>query len=639
MGNFAIPPPPPPHLLYPPPPPGPAALAMPDPHRQQLAARYARAQSTVAMVVQLVIIVLFLTAFNPLNPTWSAGLRDWARSITADPGVVVALYTLALAGLWTGLMLPVTFVSGYVLPRQYGLVTQRLGAWALDYAKATAYTLAMWVAAIVVLYWLVRSLPDWWWLPAAALLWLAYVAAEYLTPVVIWPLFTKMRPVDDPELSRRLKALAERAGTPVLGVYVLDWSSRATRANAWLVGLGRTRRIVLADTLLHGFTYDELESIMAHELAHHVHGDIPRQLMVRAGLVLVSFMIGWWLLAVLANDPPLEGPADVATLPIVLLAFMGQAFFTGTLGNYMSRKAESKADLYAMRLTGNADAFRSSMIKLGDLNLTEADPAVWSVATGHTHPVTAERVALAERVAGRPPSNMSVGASQQGGRWFARVAVSWGVPVLAGVLIALWSIGSGLAGPRGVRTVTEGIERGPSAVWSEHLAMARLRAAQVDPGAVLYRVTAEPYEVADEWYRSDSVLFVTFDFVGRESIFSISTVDSEPPRIDYVSESTPLDELLQVGDPVPDREKAISRAEYMLIKPRLAFAASLRDAIRFARKYDDDYLYPYLELDLTTDNAKPCWVAVYSGTEKDLELRMDAKSGKILWSEVSRPDY
>jgi STE24 endopeptidase len=630
MGNLTIPPPPPK-------PSGPA-LAMPDLHRQQIAAHYARAQSIIMVLVQVAIVVLFLTVFNPLNPAWSAALRDWARSVTADPGGVVALYTLALAGLWIGLMLPVTFVSGYVLPRRYGLVTQRLGGWTLDYAKATAFTLAIWVAAVAVLYWLVRTLPGWWWLFAAVLLWLAYVAAEYLTPVVIWPLFTKMRPLDDPELSRRLKALAERAGAPVLGIFVLDWSSRATHANAWLAGLGRTRRIVLADTLLHGFTYDELEAIMAHELAHHVHRDIARQLAVRAGLVLASFMMAWWMLRVLANDPPLEGPADVATLPIVLLAFMVQAFFTGTLGNYMSRRAETAADLFAMRLTDNADAFRSSMIKLGDRNLTEMNPAVWSVATGHTHPVTAERVALAERVAGRPPSAVTVGSWKQDGRWFARVALSWGVPVLAGVAIAFWSIGSGLAGYGGARTVTDGSERGPSAVWSEHLAMARLRAAQIDPGAVLYRVTAEPYGSADEWYRSDNLLDVTFEFVGREGTFWISTVDSKPPEIYYVSESIGLDELLQAGDPVPDRERAISRADYLRIKPRLALAATLPDAIRFYQK-GHDYLYPYLELDLTTEDAEPAWVVVYSGTEKDLELQMDAKTGKLLWSEVTTPDY
>ena len=124
LSNLAIP--------APPPPPAPVALAAPDPHRQQLAARYARVQSIVVLVMQAAIVLLFLTVFNPLNPTWSAVLRDWASSITTDPGGVVALYALALGGIWIGLMLPVMFVSGYVLPHRYGLVTQNLGGSPLE---------------------------------------------------------------------------------------------------------------------------------------------------------------------------------------------------------------------------------------------------------------------------------------------------------------------------------------------------------------------------------------------------------------------------------------------------------------------------------------------------------------------------
>ena len=631
MGNLVIPAPPQP-------PTAPAALPAPDPHRQQMAARYARVQSIVVLVMQGAIVLLFLTVFNPLNPTWSAALRDWARSITADPNGVVALYTLALAGLWIGLMLPVMFVSGYVLPRKYGLVTQKLGGYLLDFAKGTLYTLAIWVAAAVVLYWLVRALPGWWWLPAAVLLWLAYVAAEYLTPVVIWPLFTKMHPLDDPELTRRLKALAERAGTPVLGVYVIDWSSRATAANAWLAGLGRTRRIVLADTLLHGFTHDELESIMAHELAHHVHNDIQKELAVRAGLVLVSFLLAWGALALLANTPPLEGQADVAALPIVLLAFLAQSFFTGTVGNYLSRKAERAADTYAMRLTGNADAFRSSMIKMGDLNLMEANPAAWSVAAGYTHPVTAERVALADSMAGRPPSDAALGAGKQEGRWLARVALSWGVPVVLGIGIGLWGVGSALGGLGSAPSDISTVEYGPSASWEQHLAVARAHAARVDPDAVLYKVMAQPYGDPKDWLRPDAVLDVTFEFVGREGTFSVHTLDARPPEVYDVSDVVTTDEWQQMGDELPDAEVAASRAGYLRIKPRLAFAGSLPDGIRFAQ-LDGGYLYAWLQLDLSTAEAEPEWLVVYSGSGQDLEVWMDALTGEIISREVAKIEY
>ncbi|HET9493702.1 MAG TPA: M48 family metalloprotease, partial [Chloroflexia bacterium] len=309
-----------------------------------------------------------------------------------------------------------------------------------------------------------------------------------------------------------------------------------------------------------------------------------------------------------------------------------------TVGNYMSRKSERAADMFAMRLTGNADAFRSSMIKMGDLNLMEANPAAWSVAAGYTHPVTAERVALADSMAGRPPSDAALGAGQQEGRWFARVALSWGVPVVLGVGIAMWGVGTGLAGFSGASSIGVGVERGPSGAWHEHLALARAAAAEVDPEAVLYNVTARPYDVSQDWLRSDVVLDVTFNFVGSEGLFSVSTLDKNPPEVYYVGDVVPAADYRQIGVPLPDAERAASRAGYLRIKPRLALAASLPDGLRFAQ-IDKASIYPYLVLDLDTGEAEPAWVVGYTGTAQELKVRLDAVTGEILSREVEQITY
>jgi hypothetical protein len=259
------------------------------------------------------------------------------------------------------------------------------------------------------------------------------------------------------------------------------------------------------------------------------------------------------------------------------------------------------------------------------------------MAVGQTHPVTAERVALADRVAGRPPSDLALAASRQDGRWFARVALSWGVPVVLGIAIAMWSLGSGFAGLGDVPSVLDDGARGPSAVWSEHLALARLRAAQVDPGAVLYRVTAQPSGGAQDWLRPDGLLVVMLDFVGRESTLTVSTLDTKAPEVYNVSDPAGFDEMMQVGVPLPDRETALSRAGYLRIKPRLALAATLPDGMRFGQ-LDHADLYPYAELDLSTEE-EPAWVVTYAGTAQELRISVDAKTGGILSRDVEAIDY
>src|SRR5205823_7960807 len=139
---------------------------------------------------------------------------------------------------------------------------------------------------------------QWWWLVMAALLWLFSLASVWLAPLLLLPLFYKVRPLDDPELVSRLTRLAESAGTRVRGVYVMELSSRTTAANAMLAGMGRTRRIILGDTLLANYSHDEIETVLAHELAHHVHNDLlwglaAEAVIITSGLWLASLFLSW----------------------------------------------------------------------------------------------------------------------------------------------------------------------------------------------------------------------------------------------------------------------------------------------------------------------------------------------------------
>jgi STE24 endopeptidase len=230
----------------------------------------------------------------------------------------------------------------------------------------------------------------------AALAWLFTVVMAQLAPVLLMPIFYKFRTLDDPQLVGRLTALAERAGTKVRGVYVMDMSSRTTAANAMLTGLGRTRRIILGDTLLANYTEDEIETVLAHELAHHVHNDLPRFLAVEAAIIFVSMWLASILLTWGLRHFGFRGVDDVAALPLIMVAVALFGLVTMPLGNLISRQAERAADLYALQSTGKVAAFRSVMTKLAGQNLSEANPPTWVRVLFHGHPTVSERIMMAE---------------------------------------------------------------------------------------------------------------------------------------------------------------------------------------------------------------------------------------------------
>ena len=374
--------------------PAPQDAALPfDSERQRKAREYAGIQRRL-FFVELALGALALVLL--LGTGTSAGLRDWVEGISREPWVVIALYGIVLGGVFWLLSLPLDLYAGYILPRRYGLLTQTFGGWLADTLKSLAISAVIGLAGLEVLYLVLRTFPDWWWLIMAALLWLFTVAMAQLAPVLLMPLFYKFRPLDDPELVRRLTALAERAGARVRGVYVMEMSSKTNTANAMLAGLGRTRRIILGDTLLSAYTEDEIETVMAHELAHHVHRDMIRALAAEAVVITASMWVASVLMTWGAGVFGFRGIDDVAALPLFALAMGVVGLITMPAANYMSRQRERAADLYALRTTGNGTAYRSVMLKLADQNLSDADPPAWVRFLFYSHPPVSERVRTAE---------------------------------------------------------------------------------------------------------------------------------------------------------------------------------------------------------------------------------------------------
>ncbi len=354
------------------------------------AARYHRLQLLLALAGLAVSIAYLLAllstgAAHAVARTAAAAGGAWAQ---------VAMVACVLAAAHGVLTAPLVWLRRWWLPRSYGLLHQSLRGWLADRAKAALLASALGLAAVEVVYALLRVTPLWW-LCAAAVFLAANVLLAFLFPVWIVPLFYRLTPLADEGLRERLLALARRAGVPAVGVWIVDQSRKSRTANAAVVGLGRTRRIVLFDTLTTRFTPEEIESVLAHELGHHVHGDARRGLAVQGALTLASFGLADALLRAGAPALGLESAADPAGMPWLALVLLALSLVALPLGNGFSRWIERRADDFALATTGNPAAFIAAMERLAELNLAERRPSRLKEFVLYSHPALERRIARA----------------------------------------------------------------------------------------------------------------------------------------------------------------------------------------------------------------------------------------------------
>ena len=330
----------------------------------------------------------------------SIRLRDFAASLTESRVAIVAIYVIVLALLQEAVSLPVAYYRNFVLEHRYELSTAPASAWGRDHAKAFGLTTLLLLVAAEVTYALIGWDARWWWLPASVLAAAAAAVLAQLAPVLLLPVFYKFTPLQRGALADRLLTLSRNAGVRVLGVYEWGLGAKTRRANAALVGAGATRRILLSDTLLAEYTDDEIEVILAHELAHHVHRDISTAIAVEAALLVVASytaataLTRWW------QPLNIAGPGDIAGLPFLMLVFGGVMLVSMPLVNAFSRLNERRADRFALKLTNRADAFVSAMRRLGSQNLVEEHPSRAVVWLFHSHPPIEERIEAARSSAG-----------------------------------------------------------------------------------------------------------------------------------------------------------------------------------------------------------------------------------------------
>jgi STE24 endopeptidase len=337
---------------------------------------------------------LFLVVL--LVTRWSDWLRDLAyRWGFQSYTVSLFVYLLLLLGISKILGIGLDYY-GFRVERRFKLSNQRFGSWAWDELKGFLVGLVLGGIVVELLYFTIRQWPQHWWLLAWALFMGLFILLAQLAPVVLFPIFYKFEPLENEDLRRRLVVLSEHAGTRVRGVYRWKLSEKSKKANAALTGLGNTRRIILADTLLDNYTPEEIEAVLAHELGHHVHKHILKSIFVQAGITLFGFWAANWTLHYAVDQHMFEELSDFANLPLLALVSVVLSFVLMPAMNAYSRFNERQADRYAFETTTSVEPFISSMNKLAEQNLAERAPSKWVEWFFHSHPSISRRLAAAE---------------------------------------------------------------------------------------------------------------------------------------------------------------------------------------------------------------------------------------------------
>jgi STE24 endopeptidase len=349
------------------------------------------------LLVDLGVGFAFLGAFQSSGAS-TALARWWSSRPPHEP--LVILGCLAVVGLaYYLVMLPLHFYGSFLLEHRFGLSRMTVRRWAVREAKALAVSAVLGALAIEGLYALLRYAPSRWPM-LAALGWVGFsIVLARIFPTVLLPFFYKTAPLQNDELADRLLVLCRRVGLDALGVFRVDLGTETRKANAALVGLGRTRRVLLADTLLAEFSPDEIEGVLAHELAHHRHHHITKLLVIGAVGTWLAFLvtngIGRWWVGWLG----LRGLDDIAGFPI-LMAWLSALGLVGLpLQNGLSRYFEWQADRFAIAVTTAPRAFAGALRRLAALNLADPDPPRWIELVFYDHPRISERIRYAESAA------------------------------------------------------------------------------------------------------------------------------------------------------------------------------------------------------------------------------------------------
>ncbi len=312
--------------------------------------------------------------------------------------LVNSVYIVVTLFFFSAIMFPLSMYGDYYIERRYGLSKQSANSWFMDYLKGLILELVLMTLFLWVIYALFRWTPDYWWVWATLVYIFLAVVLSAVAPVVIMPLFHKFEPLEESELTRAVSDFVERAGLNVIGVYKWGLQEKTETANAALAGLGRTRRIILGDTMLNDYTRDEILAVLAHEVGHYRNRDMLRLIVTGSVLAFLGFYAADIVLRALVDVLGFAGVHDIGAFPVFIFALFVFSLVVMPLSNAYSRKREFAADAYAVRAMDSSEPLIGALNKLADQNLADREPPAWIEFLLHGHPSISRRIEHARSI-------------------------------------------------------------------------------------------------------------------------------------------------------------------------------------------------------------------------------------------------
>ena len=344
-------------------------------------------------VLSFILILLFVVTGLSLS------LQNYINNFVSNSYLLFLLFTIITGIAMAVIFSPANFYTGFYLEHKYNLSNQTFLKWIWEGAKGIAVSSVIGLPILLFFYYSLIQFGNLWWLPFAIVLFLVSVILARVVPVFILPLFYKITPIDDEDLKGRINSLAKDAGIKVENVYKFDMSKNTKKANAAFTGIGKSKRILLGDTLLENYTKDEIETVIAHELGHYKKKHIIKNIVIST---IASFLT-LFIISVLYNISiqwfGFDKITIVAALPLLSIWIMLIGLIQTPLTNILSRKYEYEADEYAITSTGKPVSFESTLNKLTEQNLGDKDPHPFVEWFFYSHPSIKNRISALEKFA------------------------------------------------------------------------------------------------------------------------------------------------------------------------------------------------------------------------------------------------
>jgi STE24 endopeptidase len=306
------------------------------------------------------------------------------------------LYVVVLSIFLALVFFPLNYFSHFHLEHRFQLSNQNFMSWLWDGIKEFFLNLVFSIILVEVIYFFLKEFPRTWWILSTGFYFFLTVVLSRITPTLILPLFYKLKPLEDSTLVEKLKALANNVGAKIVGVFQMDMSRKTKKANAMFTGLGKSKRIIIGDTLLTHFTTEEIEVVLAHELGHYYYRHIWRFIVSSLVTSLAGFYLAYRVLTALVHPLGIQEIHNIAGLPFFVLILFLFLLFLMPFQNGYSRRLEKQADRFALEKTKNPRAFIHAMKKLADQNLAEVSPHPFVEFILYSHPSIEKRIRFAE---------------------------------------------------------------------------------------------------------------------------------------------------------------------------------------------------------------------------------------------------